>query len=96
MENNLATLLFSFTYVALALLVWKILEKFCDKYSARKILHMLVGNAVIIPVVLKAELWAAIVPSIVFIVLTGEMVKRHFFERGYNDAGLVLYPFSIL
>jgi len=95
-DGNIATLLFSFAYVILSLVVWKFLEKVCDKYTARKILHMLVGNAVLIPVVLQADLWAAVLPSITFIVVTGEMVKRQVFERGYNDAGLVLYPFSIL
>ena len=94
--GNVPTLLFSFVYVLLSLIIWKVLERFCDKFSARKVLHMLVGNAVILPIILGADLWAAALPSFIFIIVTGEMVKRNIFERGFNDSGLVLYPFSIL
>jgi len=96
MNSNLMSLVFSATYVLLAILICKVLERFMDKFTVRKILHLLAGNAVLIPLVLGADLWAMATLPLVFMFANSELVKRDFFEKGIDDEGLVFYPFSIL
>ena len=54
---------------------------------------MLVGNAILIPLVLNANLWAAALPPTIFIVGNYLMCKKGVWEEWI---GIITYPISIL
>lgn len=90
--NELLSLLLSFGYVG-ALSGFYTLLRHRDEFVARKVLHALVGNAVFIPLLLGARLWAAALPPLAFSVANYWLWRRGFWR---GPVGLVTYPLSVM
>lgn len=93
MDPNIATVVYSTVYVFTSILVCGMIEKHTSEFFARKLLHILVGNAVIFPIIFNADLWAAALPPLAFIFINHVLQEFGIFEA---DTGLIFYPFSIL
>ncbi len=94
MDSNLLTLLLGFAYPVLCIVLVRALRKLgVSSYTARHILHALVGNAVLIPLLLNPSLWAALLPPLVFVAVNAYLQKQGFEEL--KEDGAVLFPVSI-
>ena len=80
-------------YVALSLFLHEKIKKKYDAFVARKILHILVGNAILIPLMMGASVWAVILPSIGFMIFNIFLIKKGFWK---DWEGIMSYPISVI
>ncbi len=93
MDPNIATIVYSAVYILTSVFACGIIEKYAGEFFSRKLLHIIVGNAVLLPVLFRADMWAAALPPLAFIFVNHVLQETGVFEA---DTGLIFYPFSVL
>lgn len=102
MNSDLVGLIISFLFVFIILIIGEILNRFVktDEEFNRKFVHMGVSNWWIIAMMLIDNVYYAMIPPIVFIILNYISYKKDYFssiERGDKESlGTVYYPISLL
>ncbi len=90
---DFASLVLGYLYVSLAIFLHEKIRRKYDEFVSRKILHILVGNAILIPLIMGASIWAAALPSFSFLIINTILLKKQFW-KGWE--GIISYPFSVL
>ena len=90
---DFASICLGFFYVSLTLFLHERIKQQYDEFVSRKILHILIGNAILIPLIMGASIWAAALPSFSFIIINTVLLRRGFWKEW---EGIISYPFSVL